>query len=82
MIVNGFLFVLKGIISVLLLPFNAINFVVDFASSIPVVGGFIQVVAYILPWSNLVPIFVIIFALLSFRVTVGFVKFIRIFLSL
>lgn len=80
MITNGILLVLQGVINVILLPLSALNVVIDVASSIPVVGQFLQVVAYIVPWSNLLPLFIIAIAIFLFRTTLAVVKFIVEFL--
>jgi hypothetical protein len=80
MITNGILLVLQGVINVILLPLSALNVVIDVASSIPVVGQFLQVVAYIVPWSNLLPLFIIAIAIFLFRTTLAVVKLIVEFL--
>lgn len=70
MITNGLLFVLQGVLKVLLLPLEVINITIDFLASIPVVVSFLQVVAYILPWSNILPIIILTIALLGFKIVV------------
>lgn len=80
MITNGILLVLQGVINIILLPLSALNVVIDVASSIPVVGQFLQVVAYIVPWSNLLPLFIIAIAIFLFRTTLAVVKLIVEFL--
>ena len=80
MITNGILLVLQGVINIILLPLSVLNVVIDVASSIPVVGQFLQVVAYIVPWSNLLPLFIIAIAIFLFRTTLAVVKLIVEFL--
>jgi len=51
-IVDMVLLVLQGVLEILLLPLTAINIGVDFIASIPVITEFLQIIAYVLPWSN------------------------------
>ena len=74
MIIDLLLLVLQGALSIILLPLSAVNIAVDFVSSIPVVASFLQVVAYILPWSNLLPLIIILFAIFMFRIGVALIK--------
>lgn len=80
MITNGILLVLQGVINVILLPLSALNVVIDISSSIPIVGQFLQVVAYIVPWINLLPLFIIAIAIFLFRISLAVVKLIVEFL--
>lgn len=74
MIVDGILFVLSSLLNILLAPLEIINISVDFVSSIPFVAQFFQIVAYIIPWTNFVPLFGIVVAILSFKIFISFVK--------
>lgn len=76
MIVDGILLVLKVIVEILLSPFTVINIAIDFIGSIPVVMSFIQVVAYVLPWGNILPVIILIFAIFVFRIVVALVNLI------
>ena len=80
MITNGILLVLQGVINVILLPLSALNVVIDISSSIPIVGQFLQVVAYIVPCINLLPLFIIAIAIFLFRISLAVVKLIVEFL--
>lgn len=71
MIIDLILILLKGVLNILLAPLEVINIAIDLSSSIPIVASFIQVIAYLLPWSNLIPLFVIIFAILSFKFVIA-----------
>lgn len=71
MILDMILTLLAGILNILLAPLEVINIAIDFASSIPIVTSFIQVIAYLLPWSNLIPLFVIVMAILSFKLIIA-----------
>lgn len=73
MIIDLFLLVLQGVLSILLLPFTVVNIAVDFIASIPVITQFLQVIAYILPWSNLLPLIAIVIGLVVFRIGVAIV---------
>ena len=74
MIIDLLLIVLQGVVEILLLPLTAINIGVDFIASIPVIGEFLQVIAYILPWSNLLPLIILTVALFGLRIAIALVK--------
>lgn len=74
MIVDLILFILKGVLNIILLPISFVNIAIDFVATIPIVENFLQVVYYILPWSNIIPIIIVIFALFVFRIGVSLAK--------
>ena len=74
MIIDAILGLISIIAGVLLMPLEVFNVVIDIASSIPVVAKFLMFVAYVIPWSNLVPIFAIVVAIMSFRVIIALIK--------
>ena len=74
MITNAILLVLQGALSVILLPFTAINITIDFISSIPVFVSFLQVVAYLIPWSNILPIIILNISIVVFKIAVTLIK--------
>ena len=74
MIVDLLLLVLQGALSILLLPLTVVNIVVDFVSGITVFVSFLQVIAYILPWSNILPLIVLTIGLIGLRIGIAIVK--------
>ncbi len=74
MIVNLFLSVIEGTVNILLAPLTVLNFAIDFLSSIAVVSNFINVVAYLFPWKQLLPLFAFVFAMFIFRSVVSLIK--------
>lgn len=76
MIIDAILLVFQGVLEIVLSPLTVINIGIDFIASIPVIGSFVNVVAYILPWSNLFPLFVLLIALFSLRIVIAIVRFI------
>lgn len=74
MIIDAILGLISIIAGVLLMPLEVFNVAIDIASSIPVVAKFLMFVAYVIPWSNLVPIFAIVVAIMSFRVIIALIK--------
>lgn len=76
MLVDASFLVVKAVIQILLSPLTVINIAIDFIGSIPVVMSFIQVVAYVIPWSNILPVILLIFAIFVFRIIVALVNFI------
>lgn len=77
MICNLILSILKGVLNLLLLPLTGIDIAIDFLASIPVFVSFLQVVAYIFPWGNLLPLFLLTMLIISFKITVALIKTIK-----
>ncbi len=76
MITNGILLIFQNFLNIILLPLTVFNVVIDIASSIPFIAQFLQVVAYIVPWSNILPIILIMFSMFSFRIGMALIKLI------
>ena len=74
MIVDMILLVLQGVLNIILLPLEAVNIGVDLIASIPIISDFLQIIAYILPWSNLLPLILFTVSLFVFRIAVSLVK--------
>ena len=77
MIVNAILLLVQGVLNVLLAPLTIINIVVDFVAGIPVVGSFINVVAYVLPWAKLLPLITLIVGIFTLRIGIALVRLIK-----
>ena len=73
MVVEGLLNVVFGLINLLLMPLNVVNFVVNAISLEPVVE-FINMAMYLIPFKELMPIFVFFVSMMIFRVVVSFIK--------
>ena len=71
MIVDGILLIFQGALNILLMPITVLNIAVDFVASIPFVVQFLQVAAYLLPFSNLLPLIVLVFGIFMFRIGVA-----------
>lgn len=67
MILDAILTVLAGLFSILLAPLEVVNIGVDLVSSIPVVANFVTTIAYIFPWSNILPIIIISIIIINFK---------------
>lgn len=74
MIVDGILNILALLFTALLAPLEIINIGIDIVSSVPVVAGFVTVVAYIFPWTNILPIIAITFLILNFKNAISFIQ--------
>lgn len=74
MILDGILNILGFLFNALLSPLEIINIGIDVVSSIPIVTSFIQVVAYIFPFQNLLPIIIITIAILGFKIVISIIK--------
>jgi hypothetical protein len=77
MIVDAILLLVQGVLNVLLAPLTIINIVVDFVAGIPVVGSFINVVAYVLPWAKLLPLITLIVGIFTLRIGIALVRLIK-----
>ena len=77
MIIDFILLILQGLLEIVLLPLSVFNVAIDFVSSIPVVTSFLQVVAYFLPWSNILPIIILIISIFTFRIGMAVFFFIK-----
>ena len=76
MITDAILSFFTSLSSGILSPLIVVDVAVDLLTSIPVVTKFIMFVAYVIPWSNLVPLFVIIMAFLFLRIMIALINFI------
>lgn len=74
MILDFFIGIITTIVNVLLFPLEVINVAVDFLSGIPAISSFLECVAYVLPWDNIMPLIVLIFGVFSFRAIVSLIK--------
>ena len=74
MILDGILNILGVLFNILLAPLEVINIGIDIVSSVPIVASFIQVVAYIFPFQNLLPIIIITIAILGFKIVISIIK--------
>lgn len=73
MVVEALLSVVFGVINLLLMPLSVVNFVVNAISLEPVVE-FINMAMYLIPFKELMPIFVFFVSMMIFRVVVSFIK--------
>ena len=73
MILDGILNILAVLFNILLAPLEVINIGIDVVSSFPIVASFIQVVAYIFPFNNLLPLLLLTIVILSFKVAIRIV---------
>ena len=71
MILDMILTLLANILNIFLAPLEVINIGIDLVSSIPLLTSFLQIVAYLLPWSNLLPLFIIVIAILNFKLIIS-----------
>lgn len=74
MIIDGILLVIKIVVEIILSPLTVLNIAIDFVGSIPVVMSFVQIVAYVIPWSNILPVILLIFAIFVFRIIVALIN--------
>lgn len=73
MIIDALLLLLQGALNIILLPLSALNIGIDFLASFPIVENFMQVITYVLPWDNILPLVILVFAIFIFRIIVAFI---------
>lgn len=73
MIVEGLLSVVFGLVNTLLMPLNVVNFVVDSNVFKPILEV-INMALYIIPFTELMPIFLFFVGMMFFRVIVSVIK--------
>lgn len=77
MILNGILLIFQGLLELLFVPISLLNITIDFVSSIPVVASFLQISAYLLPWSNIMPVILLTIAMFLFRIAIAIYFFFK-----
>lgn len=73
MIVEGMLSVVFGLLNVLLLPLNVVNFSMNILTLDPI-KQFIKMALYIIPFAELMPIFIFFVSMMAFRIVVSLIK--------
>jgi len=73
MVVEGLLTVVFGFINILLMPINIVNFVVNAMAFEPIIQ-FINMALYLIPFKQLMPIFVFFVSTMVFRIYVAIIK--------
>lgn len=80
MILDAILTILANVAGIILAPLEVLNIGVDLLSGYTTLLSFFQVIAYLIPWSNLLPLFVLAFAIMNFKTIIAFIKFILSFI--
>lgn len=73
MVVEGLLSVVFGFVNILLLPLNVIDIGLDILTLEPVIQ-FINMAMYLIPFKDLLPIFIFFVSMMSFRIIVSLIK--------
>lgn len=73
MVTEGILTVVFGIVNIILMPLNVVNFVTDGLSFAPITQ-FISMALYLIPFKELMPIFVFFVSVMLFRIAVAIIK--------
>jgi len=73
MIVEGLLNVVFGLLNVLLIPLQIVDLGLSVITLEPVIQ-FLNMALYLIPFKELMPIFVFFVAMMSFRVVVSLIK--------
>ena len=80
MIIDAILLVFQGFLNIILSPLTVLNLGIDLVSSIPVISSFLGVVAYVLPWYNILPIITFIILMFIFRAGLALIRLIKSFI--
>jgi len=73
MIVESLLSVVFGLINFILLPLQIVDFALDLVALEPVIQ-FINMALYLIPFRELMPIFIFFMSMMTFRVVVSLIK--------
>ena len=73
MIVESLLSVVFGLINFILLPLQIVDFALDLVTLEPVIQ-FINMALYLIPFRELMPIFIFFMSMMTFRVVVSLIK--------
>ena len=66
--------IIEGVLNVVLFPLDVINFSVNWFLGIDWVKDVVSVVSYVLPWENILPLFIGIVAIFGFRIVISIIK--------
>lgn len=66
--------IIEGVLNVILFPLDVINFSVNWFLGIDWVRDAVSVVSYVLPWENILPLFIGIVAIFGFRIVIAIIK--------
>lgn len=73
MVTEGILTVVFGIVNIILMPLNVVNLVADGLSFAPITQ-FIGMALYLIPFKELMPIFVFFVSVMLFRIAIAIIK--------
>ena len=73
MIIEGILSVVFGVLNILLLPLQVVGFGVNVLALEPVMQ-FIRMAMYLIPFKELMPIFIFFASMMAFRIIVSLIK--------
>lgn len=74
MILDLGLSVLDTLLVFLLSPLQLITISVDFLSSFDFVSEFFTVVAWLIPWGNILPLIILVFTVTGFKIGISLLK--------
>lgn len=74
MILDLIFLVVQGILEILLSPLTILNIAIDFIASVPVITSFLQIIAYVLPWVNILPLIGLLVAIFTFRIVLSVIR--------
>ena len=74
MIIDAILIMFQGIVNILLSPLTVLNWVTTTTISISVIQDFINIIVFVLPWKNILPIIIFIVGMFLFRAIVALIK--------
>lgn len=68
--------ILEKVLNLLLLPLDAVNFGVNWLLGIDWVVDVLNIIAYVLPWENLIPLIIGIIGMYCSRIAISLVRLI------
>ena len=74
MIFNPLLNIINSLITILLLPLQAISISIDFISGISFLHSFFAVIYYLLPIDNILPLIFFVIVITIFKIVISLIK--------
>lgn len=69
--------IIEFVLNIFLFPLDIVNVGINFFIGIDWVVDIVNLISYVLPWENILPLIVFIISIFVFRITISLIKTIR-----
>ena len=80
MITNAIFSIFEGLVNVFLAPLEIINIGINFITPLAAIRPFLEVIAYLFPFSNIVPLIILSLTILGIKITISIITFVMKFI--